>query len=65
MKQRILTPPLGNILTCLMEAVRRGERIVSVCPHYFSNPAPGSQPVHGYVVVVEETEESQRKALEG
>lgn len=58
-KQRILTPPLGQILDSLMKAQRRGERIVSVCPHYFSD-----KDLSGYIVITEETEESQRKALE-
>lgn len=65
-KQRILTPEVGSILKCLMDAQQRGERITSVCPHVAHEGELQEHPVKvtGYIVIVDETEESRRKALE-
>lgn len=48
-KQRILTPPFGDILQCLIDVQRNNERIVSVAPHYDYV----TKQLSGYIVIVE------------
>lgn len=49
MKQNILTPDVGHILSCLMREQKAGNRIVSVCPHMTA----GNFSVNGFIVIVD------------
>lgn len=49
MKQLILTPCLTRILGCLIDQQKKGNEIVSVCPHYDIH---GNH--SGYIVIVNE-----------